>query len=46
MLLRARLDRTVRRGTVVVSWLPGVGDTASTLAAQIGEPLAVTIRRA
>ena len=27
-------------------WLPGAGDTASPLAAQIGEPLAVTIRRA
>jgi len=45
LLLRARLDSTVRRGTVVVPWLSGSGDSASPLLAQIGEPLAVTIRR-
>jgi predicted molibdopterin-dependent oxidoreductase YjgC len=43
LLLRARLDSTVRRGTVVVPWLSG--DSASTLVTQIGEPMAVTIRR-
>jgi formate dehydrogenase alpha subunit len=45
MLLRARLDSTVRRGTVVVPWLSGSGDSASPPVTQIGEPLAVTIRR-
>jgi predicted molibdopterin-dependent oxidoreductase YjgC len=45
LLLRARLDRTVRRGTVVVPWLSGTGESASPLVVQIGEPLAVTIRR-
>ncbi len=45
LLVRARLDSTVRRGTAVVSWLCGTGDSASPLVTQIGEPLAVTIRR-
>jgi formate dehydrogenase alpha subunit len=45
LLLRARLDRTVRRGTVVVPWLSGTGDSTSPLVLQVGEPLAVTIRR-
>jgi predicted molibdopterin-dependent oxidoreductase YjgC len=44
-LLRARLDGTVRRGTVVVPWLGGDGDSSLPLAAEATEPLAVTIRR-
>jgi anaerobic selenocysteine-containing dehydrogenase len=46
LLARARLDGTVRRGTVVASWLCGEGDSAAPLVEQVGEPLAVTIRRA
>jgi formate dehydrogenase alpha subunit len=45
LLVRARLDSTVRRGTIVVSWLCGTGESASPPITQIGEPLAVTIRR-
>jgi predicted molibdopterin-dependent oxidoreductase YjgC len=45
-LLRARLDSTVRRGTVVVPWLSGGdGDRTSPLVTQIAEPQTVTIRR-
>jgi formate dehydrogenase alpha subunit len=45
LLLRARLDSTVRCGTVVVPWLHSSADSASPLVTQIGEPLTVTIRR-
>jgi anaerobic selenocysteine-containing dehydrogenase len=44
-LLRARLDSTVRRGTVVVPWVSGGGDSTSPLVTQMGKPMAVTIRR-
>jgi hypothetical protein len=44
LLLRARLDSTVRRGTIVVPWLSGDA-SGLPLVTQIGEPTAVTIRR-
>jgi anaerobic selenocysteine-containing dehydrogenase len=45
LLLRARLDRTVRPGTVVVPWQSGRGGSAAALITEIGTPQAVTIRR-
>ena len=45
LLLRARLDRTVRRGTVVIPWQSGRGGSAAALITEIGSPQAVTIRR-
>jgi formate dehydrogenase alpha subunit len=45
LLLRARLDSTVRPGTVVVPWLSGDGDGRAPLVSQIGTPMAATIRR-
>ena len=45
LLLRARLDRTVRRGTVVVPWHSGRGGSAATLVTEIGAPQPVTVRR-
>jgi predicted molibdopterin-dependent oxidoreductase YjgC len=45
LLLRARLDRTVRRGSVVVPWQSSDGDSASMLMTEIGPPLAVSVRR-
>jgi anaerobic selenocysteine-containing dehydrogenase len=45
LLLRARLDSTVRRGTIVVPWLSGDGDGRPPLMTHIGKPMAVTIRR-
>jgi formate dehydrogenase major subunit len=45
LLLRARIDRTVRRGTAVVPWQSSGGDSAAALIAEIGPPLAVSLRR-
>jgi predicted molibdopterin-dependent oxidoreductase YjgC len=45
LLLRARIDRTVRRGTAVVPWQSSGGDSAASLIAEIGPPLAVSLRR-
>ena len=45
VLLRARLDRKVRRGTVVVPWV-GSRDGASTLFERTGEVLSVKVRKA
>jgi predicted molibdopterin-dependent oxidoreductase YjgC len=45
LLLRARLDRTVRRGTVVVPWHSGRGGSAAALITEIGAPQAVNVRR-
>lgn len=45
ILMRARLDRSVRRGTVVVPWV-GSRDGASSLFETIGEVLSVKVRRA
>ena len=44
-LLRARLDRAVRRGTVVVPWHSGRGGSAAALVTGIGAPQAVQVRR-
>jgi predicted molibdopterin-dependent oxidoreductase YjgC len=44
VLLRARLDREVRRGTVVVPWV-GSRDGASTLFKRAGEVLSVKVRK-
>jgi len=44
VLLRARLDRTVLEGTVVVPWV-GSRDGASTLFERVGEVLAVKVRK-
>jgi predicted molibdopterin-dependent oxidoreductase YjgC len=45
LLLRARLDRTVRRGSIVVPWQSSEGDSATMLMTEIGPPLAVSVRR-
>ena len=45
LLLRARLDRTVRPGTIVVSWQGGRGGSAATLTTEIGQALTVSVRR-
>jgi len=45
VLLRARLDRSVRQGTVVVPWV-GSRDGASTLYEATGEVLSVRVRKA
>jgi anaerobic selenocysteine-containing dehydrogenase len=45
VLLRARLDRTVRRGTVVVPWV-GSRDGASTLYETSHEAISVKVRKA
>jgi len=45
LLLRARLDRTVRRGTVVVPWHSGRGGSAASLVTEMGAPRAVSVRR-
>jgi predicted molibdopterin-dependent oxidoreductase YjgC len=44
-LLRVRLDRTVRRGTLVVPWQSAAGDGAGTLIVELGSPVAVSVRR-
>ena len=45
LILRARLDRTVRPGTIVVPWF-SAGDRAGALCAAGGRLLSVTLRRA
>jgi predicted molibdopterin-dependent oxidoreductase YjgC len=45
LLLRTRIDRTVRRGTVVVPWHSGRGGSAAALVTEIGAPVAVSLRR-
>ena len=45
LLLRARLDGTVRRGTVVVPWQTSGGEGAATLITKTGQPIAVNVRR-
>lgn len=45
VLLRARLDRTVRQGSVIVPWV-GSRDGASTLFEEAGEVLSVKVRKA
>jgi predicted molibdopterin-dependent oxidoreductase YjgC len=44
LLLRARLDRTVRPGTIVILW-HGSGDSAASLVDEIDEPIEVEVRR-
>jgi formate dehydrogenase alpha subunit len=44
LLLRARLDQTVRPNTLVVLW-HGKGDSAATLMVDDGQPTAVEVRR-
>ena len=44
LLLRARVDATVRRGTVVVPW-QGSGDSTSMLMLEVGASLGVNVRR-
>jgi predicted molibdopterin-dependent oxidoreductase YjgC len=45
ILMRARLDRAVRRGTVVVPWV-GSRDGASTLFKDADDALSVKVRKA
>lgn len=45
LLLRARLDRTVREGTVVVPWQGGGENGAATLIGEPGRPVEVSVRR-
>lgn len=45
LLLRARLDRTVRRGTLVVAAQSGVGDGASPLITEHVTPVTISVRR-
>jgi predicted molibdopterin-dependent oxidoreductase YjgC len=45
LLLRARLDRAVRKGTVIVPWQRGDGDSVSMLMQEVGPPLVVSVRR-
>jgi anaerobic selenocysteine-containing dehydrogenase len=45
VLLRARFDRAVRRGTVVVPWV-GSRDGASTLFRQADDVVSVKVRKA
>jgi formate dehydrogenase alpha subunit len=45
LLLRARLDRTVRPGTLVVPWQTGGGDSAAVLVSDPERPVAVHVRR-
>jgi len=45
LLLRARLDRTVRRGTMVVPWQSGAGDGTAPLITEIGTPVMVSVRK-
>ena len=44
-LLRARLDRTVRPGTVVIPWQTSGGDSAAVLVTDPQRPVAVRVRR-
>ena len=44
-LLRVRIDRTVRQGTLVVPWQTGSEDGTSSLITEVGLPVAVTVRR-
>jgi formate dehydrogenase alpha subunit len=45
LLLRARLDRTVRPGTVVVPWQTGGGDSAAVLVSDPERRVAVSVRK-
>jgi predicted molibdopterin-dependent oxidoreductase YjgC len=45
LLLRARLDHTVRRGTVVVPWQTGGADSAAVLVSDPERRVAVSVRR-
>ncbi len=45
LMLRARVDATVRKGTVVVPWQGSDGDSNSMLMVDVGVPLAVNVRR-
>jgi len=45
-LLRARLDRTVRRGTVVVPWPGGAGDGAMGRISDLGFVVTASVRKA
>jgi predicted molibdopterin-dependent oxidoreductase YjgC len=45
LLLRARLDRTVRRGTLVVPWQSGAGEGTGPLITELGPPVTVSVRR-
>jgi len=44
-LLRARLDHTVRRGTVVVPWPSGAGDGATAPITEFGSVVSATVRK-
>jgi predicted molibdopterin-dependent oxidoreductase YjgC len=44
-LLRARLDHTVRRGTVVVPWPSGAGDGARAPITEFGSVVSVSVRK-
>jgi predicted molibdopterin-dependent oxidoreductase YjgC len=45
LLLRARLDRTVRRGTLVVPWQSGTGDGTAPLVMEQGTAVMVSVRK-
>jgi formate dehydrogenase alpha subunit len=45
VLLRARVDRTVRRGTLVVPWQCGTDDGMAPLIKELGTPVTVSVRR-
>ncbi|RKZ14539.1 hypothetical protein DRQ53_11305 [bacterium] len=45
LMLRARVDATVRKGTVVVPWQGSAGDSNSMLMVDVGASLAVNVRR-
>jgi len=45
LMLRARVDATVRKGTVVVPWQGSDGHGNSMLMVEVGPPLAVNVRR-
>jgi predicted molibdopterin-dependent oxidoreductase YjgC len=45
LLLRTRLDRTVRAGTLVVPWRSGAGEGTAPLVEDLVNPVAVDVRR-
>jgi predicted molibdopterin-dependent oxidoreductase YjgC len=45
LLVRARLDRTVRKGTLVVPWQSGAGDGTAPLITKFGTPITVSVRK-
>jgi len=45
VLLRARIDRTVRRGTLVVPWASGAGNGVASPTTGAGSPVTAVVRR-